>query len=120
MIGDRPTAGRTVVTARALERVVRAVTADQFGVEAKSVSAELTDEGGRLDLAVRTPIRVVSIDRVQQDGQAMERAGGSIIDRAARSEAAIIDQVSTITGSIVSKLALRFTSADIRPERRVR
>jgi hypothetical protein len=117
---DRPTAGRTVITARAMERVVRAVTADQFGVAARSVSADMTDEGGRLDLAVRTPIRVVSIGRVQDDGGAVERSGGSIVERAARSEAAIIEQVGTITGSTVSKLALRFTAAEIKQERRVR
>lgn len=112
--------GRTVITARALERVVRAVTAEQFGVEAKAVSADLIDEGGRLDLAVRTPIRVVSIGRLQDDRHAVERSGGSIVERAARSEAAIIEQVHAITGSTVSKLALRFTSAEIRQERRVR
>ncbi|MBW4042569.1 MAG: hypothetical protein HIU86_10655 [Acidobacteria bacterium] len=120
MSADRPTGGRTVITARAIERIVRAVTADQFGVATKSVSADLTDEDGRLDLAVRTPIRVVSIGRVQDDGQAVERSGGSIIDRANRSEAVIIERVGTITGSTVSKLALRFTGAEIKRERRVR
>lgn len=112
--------GRTVITARAIEKVVRAVTADQFGVEPKRVSAEMTDDAGRLDLAVRTPIRVVSIARMQDDPDAIGRSGGSITDRAARGETAIIEQVGTITGSTVSKLALRFTSADIKQERRVR
>jgi hypothetical protein len=112
--------GRTVITARAIELVVRAVTAEQFGVEPRAVSADLTDEGGKLDLSVRTPIRVVSIGRLQDDGRAVERSGGSIIERATRSETAIIEQVGTITGSTVSRLALRFTSAEIRQERRVR
>lgn len=112
--------GRTVISARAIERVVRAVTAEQFGVDTKSVSADLTDEGGRLDLAVRTPVRVVSIGRLQDDARAIERSGGSVVERAARSEAAIIEQVGTITGSAVSKLAVRFTGAVIRQERRVR
>lgn len=120
MIGDRPIAGRTVVSARAIERVVRAVTADQFGVAPKDVTADLHDEGGRLDLSVRTPIRVVSIGRVQDDRRAIERSGGSIIDRANRSESVIVEQVGTITGSTVSKLALRFTEAQIKQERRVR
>lgn len=120
MSDDRPTRGRTVVTARAIERVVRAVTADQFGVAAKQVTADLTDEGGRLDLAVRTPIRVVSIGRVQDDPGSIGRSGGTIVERAARSEAAIIEQVGSITGSTVHRLALRFTEADIKQERRVR
>jgi hypothetical protein len=112
--------GRTVITARAIERVVRAVTADQFDVDVRAVSADLTDAGGHLDLAIRTPIRVSPISRVQADSQAVERSGGSVLERAARSEAAIVDQVRTITGSTVSRLALRFTAAEIRPERRVR
>lgn len=120
MSGDRPARGRTVVTARAIERVVRAVTAEQFGVAARSVSADLTDEGGRLDLAVRTPIRVVSIGRLQEDPSSIARSGGTIVDRARRSEAEIIEQVGTITGSAVSRLALRFTGAEIKQERRVR
>ncbi|WP_375386844.1 hypothetical protein [uncultured Amnibacterium sp.] len=120
MSGARPAGGRTVVTARAIERVVRAVTADQFGVAAKAVSAELTDQGGDLELAVRTPIRVVPIGRVQDDERALDRAGGSVLDRAARGEAAIVEQVGTITGSRVARLALRFTAAEIKQERRVR
>lgn len=120
MIGDRPTPGRTVISARAIERVVRAVTADQFGVAAKSVSADLTDEGGRLELAVSTPIRVVSIGRAQDDANAIDRSGGSIVERADRSEQRIVEQVGAITGSAVSRLALRFTAADIKQERRVR
>lgn len=120
-MSDTPASrGRTVIAARAIEKVVRAVTADQFGVEAKRVSADLTDDGGRLDLAVRTPIRVVSIGRLQDDPQSVARSGGSITDRAGRAESTIVDQVVAITGSTVSKLALRFTSADIRQERRVR
>jgi hypothetical protein len=112
--------GRTVITAKAIERVVRAVTAEQFGVQAKAVSADLTDAGGRLDLAVRTPIRVVPIRRVHEDADAIRRSGGSIVDRAQRGEATIADRVSEITGSAVSRLSLRFTSADISQERRVR
>ena len=112
--------GRTTIAARAVEKVVRAVTADQFSVDPKRVSADLTDDGGRLDLAVATPIRVVPIGRVQEDPQALAKAGGSITDRASRGEAAIIEQVGTITGSTVSRLALRITGADIKQERRVR
>ncbi|WP_375389131.1 hypothetical protein [uncultured Amnibacterium sp.] len=112
--------GRTVITARAIEKVVRAVTADQFGVDSKRVSAEMNDDAGRLDLAVKTPIRVVSIGRLQDDPHSVDRSGGSITDRAERAEAVIIDRVSTITGSAVTRLALRLTGADIKQERRVR
>lgn len=109
-----------MITARAIEKIVRAATAEQFGVDAKRVSADLTDDAGRLDLAVSTPIRVIPIGRVQDDPGSIARSGGSITERANRAEPAIIEQVSTITGSTVSRLALRFTTADIKQERRVR
>lgn len=120
MSGAPEPRGRTVISARAIERVVRAVTADQFGVQAGRVSAEMTDDAGRLDLAVRTPIRVVPIRRLQEDPFAVERSGGTVTERAVRGEAEIIDRVHALTGSTVSRLALRFTEADIRQERRVR
>jgi hypothetical protein len=120
MTAGRPAPGRTVVSARAIERVVRAVTAEQFGVQAKAVSADLTDDAGRLDLAVRTAIRVVPIRRVREDDAAIGRSGGSIVDRARHGETVIAERVREITGSTVSRLSLRFTSADIAPERRVR
>ena len=120
MSADRPTAGRTVVSARAIEKIVRAVTAHEFGVDVKSVAADLNDEAGRLDLAVRTPIRVVSIRRAQDDPRSIERSGGSVLARAGRSEQAIVDQVGTLTGSTVSRLAVRLTGAEIKQERRVR
>jgi hypothetical protein len=69
---------------------------------------------------VRTPIRVVPIGRLQDDARAVERSGGSVVERAARSEAAIVEQVGTITGSSVSKVSVRFTEAIIKRERRVR
>ncbi len=112
--------GRTVISARAIERVVRAVTAEQFGVQPNTVSADLTDDAGRLDLAVRTAIRVVPIRRVQEDAGAIDRSGGSIVDRAEHGQTAIAERVADITGSTVSRLSLRFTAADIAPERRVR
>jgi hypothetical protein len=116
----RAATGRTVISARAIERVVRAVTAEEFGVQARAVSADLTDDAGRLDLAVRTAIRVVPIRRVGEDAGAIDRSGGSIVERAQRGEAAIAGRVADITGSTVSRLSLRFTAADIAPERRVR
>lgn len=112
--------GRDTISARAIEQVVRAVTAEQFDVPVKSVSAEMRDDSGRLDLAVRTSIRVVPIGRVQSDPGLVERAGGSVLERAEQGERVIMERVSSITGSTVSKVALRITGAEIRQERRVR
>jgi hypothetical protein len=112
--------GRDVISARAIEKVVRAVTAEQFDVPVRTVSADLQDEAGRLDLAIRTAIRVVPLARVESDPGVVERTGGTVLERAAEGEQVIIDRVGAITGSAVAKVALRFTRAEIRQERRVR
>jgi hypothetical protein len=114
------TGGRNAISARALEKIVRAVVAEEFDVGSNSVGAELIDEGGRLELAIRTPIRVVSIDRLQSEPAAVERMGGTVVGRAERAETTIGERIEELTGSTVSRVALRFTDAEIRRERRVR
>jgi hypothetical protein len=112
--------GRDVISTRAMEAVVRAVTAEAFGVAAKSVQADLADDGGRLALSVRTPIRLVSIDRLQHEPSALQRSGGSVLERAAAAERSIADRVSDITGTDVQQVGVRITAADVTRERRVR
>lgn len=112
--------GRDVVAAKAMESVVRAVTADALGVASKSVQADLDDDGGRLAIAVRAPIRVVSIDRLQREPAALERSGGSVLDRTATAERTIAARVTELTGSAVRRVGVRITGADVSTERRVR
>lgn len=112
--------GRTTITATAMQRIVRAVTAEQLDVDARSVHAELTDEAGRLAVAVRTPIRVVSIERYQQDPTALDRLGGSVLERAQQAERRIAARFGELTGSVVDRVSVRLTAARIGTERRVR
>lgn len=111
--------GRNRVTSRALGRVSAAVAADALGVDASSVSVDVNDDNGALGLSVSAPIRVVSLRRVVADPSAVERSGGSILDRASRAQGVIRDAVSELTGASVGRVAVRIEDASIRSERRV-
>ncbi|WP_382308717.1 hypothetical protein [Herbiconiux sp. UC225_62] len=112
--------GRNRITAKALRRVVAAVTADALGVTASRVGVELNDERGLLMLTVTTPIRVVSLGRVHAGGGVVDRSGGSIVDRSARAQEVIRDRVNELTGSAIGRVTVRLSAADIQQEDRVR
>lgn len=112
--------GRTRITAKALNRVVSAVTADTLGVEAGHVGVELADRSGALALVVTTPMRVVSLDRVQSDSSVVNRSGGSILDRAGRAQETIRDRVTALTGSDIGRVTVTVSGVTIQPEGRVK
>lgn len=111
--------GRTRITSRALDRVVSAVTAEALGVDRAKVSVDLEDDGGALTLIVRAPIHIISLERSMADPGAVTRAGGSVISRAARAQETIRTRIQSLTGSNISRVQLRLTSAHITQERRV-
>lgn len=112
--------GRNRIAAKALNRVVAAVTADALDVSASRVGVDIADERGLLVLTVSTPIRVVSLNRVLAGTDVVARTGGSVVDRAAAAQETIRDRVGALTGSAVARVVVRLTAADIREEDRVR
>ena len=111
--------GRTTVSARALNRLVCAVAADALGVDPSAVSAAITDDQGSLALTVSAPIRVVALTRVNRDPSVVTRTGGTILERAEHARQHIHYRVGELTGSTLSRVTVRLTGADIRPESRV-
>ncbi|MBC7519025.1 MAG: hypothetical protein H7248_09150 [Microbacteriaceae bacterium] len=63
-VGDRAHGGRTRITSRALDRVVGAVSAEALGVEARTVSVDLSDDNGQLVVQITAPIPVRGPPRV--------------------------------------------------------
>lgn len=112
--------GRTRITAKALNRIVSAVTGETLGTDPARVGVDLSDQDGALTLTVTTPVRVLSLDRVQSDPAAVSRAGGSIVDRAERAQQTIRDRVNALTGSAIGRVTVRVSGIDIQPEERVR
>lgn len=120
MTTDTAGPGRTRITSKALNRVVSAVTAEELGVDSRKVGVDLEDHGGSMMLTVRAPIHVPSLDRVLGDSNVLTRTGGSVIDRAATARENIRARVQKLTGSDITRIMLRLTSADIRQEKRVK
>jgi hypothetical protein len=116
---DRSTDGRTRVTAKALNRLVAAVAAEALGVPARVVSVDLTDSAGKLAVTVRSPLRVVSLTRVQDDRSLVARTGGTLLERAAAAQQQIRSRAAELSGSAISNVTVRLTGIDIQQERRV-
>ena len=112
--------GRTRITSRALNRVVSQVTSEELGVEPRKVGVELDDDGGALTLTVKAPMHVVSLRKAMDDPGAVTRSGGSLMDRAGRAQENIHDRIRSMTGSDISRIFLRLTTADITEEKRVK
>ena len=112
--------GRTRITIKALNRVASAVTAEALGVDADHVDVDFADREGTLALTVNTPIRVVSLARVEAEKSVVQRTGGSIVDRITQAQETIRDQVSALTGSRIGHVTVRITGVNIRSEGRVK
>ncbi|GAA4173937.1 hypothetical protein [Gryllotalpicola koreensis] len=118
-LATAPGHGRTTVAPRALDRVVSAVTADTFGVTARAVQVQLSDREGLLTLHVRTPIRVVSLERVRQTPELVETGGGTLLRQGEDGQKTIRERVSALTGAQVAHVTVELTGIQIRPEKRV-
>lgn len=114
-----PGHGRTTVAPRALDRVVSAVTADAFGVTTRAVHVDLSDRDGLLALRVRTPIRIVSLERVRQTPGLVEAGGGTLLQHAADGQETIRERVTALTGAEIAHVTVELTGIEIRQEKRV-
>ncbi|MDF2443142.1 MAG: hypothetical protein JWR01_1345 [Subtercola sp.] len=112
-------AGRTRITARALNRLLAAVSAEALGVDTRTVTIDLADESGRLSVTVRSPLRVVSLSQVTAEHGIVARTGGTILERAQSAQQQIRSRAAELSGSDISTVTVRLTGIDIQPERRV-
>jgi hypothetical protein len=103
--------GRVAVTTRALERTVTAIAADRLGVPAKDVKITLTDDRGRLSVAVTGPLRVAALRDPQR--------GPGVLTRIATARSGIRDDVTTILGSTVGTVSVTVSRAVILENKRV-
>lgn len=105
--------GRVDVTARALERAVTAIAASELDVPVSDVSVTLTDERGRLGVAVVAPIRVAPLSELAASGM-------RLIDRAQESRAGIRTRSEQLTGREIGEVSIRLSKAIVSTPRRVR
>ena len=112
--------GRTSISRTALTRVVAAVSGKILGVSAHQVRVELSDDGGRLQLTIHSPVRMVSLDRIVVDPNVIKRAGRTLVERGEQAQQHISSQVTAMTGYRIAQVIVNMTRAIIRTEARVR
>ena len=118
--GSAPARGRTTVAPRALDRVVSGVTAELFSVPARAVRVDLSDRHGLLEVRVRTPVRVVSLQRIKEEPGLVQASGGTLLQRAAEGQKTIRERVSALTGAAIAYVTIELTGIDIHQEKRVK
>lgn len=103
--------GRTKIAARAVRRVVSAVTADALEVPARDVSVDLEDHGGQLSVTAGAPVRIDPLGTA--GGSLRGPRGGTLVERLGTARDEIGERVTTLTGSRVTRVDLRITGADL-------
>lgn len=111
--------GRTTVTSRALNRVVCAVTAEIFCVKTHTVRVDLSDRNGLLALTIRTPVRVVALNRARQPSVVTRTSDGTLLQRVTDAQTTIRERVSALTGAEVVHVTIRLTGIETEEERLV-
>ena len=112
--------GRTTISRKALTRVVAAASGKILGVPAEEVRVDLSNNGGRLQLTIHSPVRMVSLDRIVADPNVIGRVGGTLVERGEQAQQHIGSQVTAMTGYRIAQVIVNMTKAIIRTEARVR
>lgn len=113
-------AGHNRISTQALTTLAQAAAAEALGVSPQDVRAEWSDDDGLLALSVAAPIRVPSLAEVLRDPQRVAGFGGSVWDRAVAAKTAILERVTELSGSTLSRVDIRISGARISEGARVR
>lgn len=112
--------GRTRITRRALSALVAAVATETLGVDDGDVGVTLGDDRGLLTITLDACLPVVPLRSMMRNSSLLEIAGGSLLDRATRAEAAIAHRVASLTGLRVGHITMRIVGTRPQHDRRVR
>jgi hypothetical protein len=103
--------GQVSISARALNRVVTAIAADELRVAPSDVSVHLSDDRGLLAVEVTAPLRLSGLNSGNRQP--------GLLGRCDDARTQIRTRTREITGSEVRTVAVRVTRANIRKESRV-
>ncbi len=112
-------AGHNRISTQALTTLAQAAAAEALGVSAQDVRAEWSDDDGLLALSIAAPIRVPSLTDVLRDPLRVEGYGGTVWDRAVAAKTAILERVTQLSGSTLSRVDIRISGARISEGARV-
>lgn len=111
--------GHNRISTQALTSVAQAVAADVLGVSAHRIRASWRDDEGLLALALVLPVEIPSLNRIVREPTLLNNLGGSIWDRALAARGAILEEVTRLTGSQLSRVDIRITGIRVKDGGRV-
>ncbi|WP_026264964.1 hypothetical protein [Arthrobacter sp. 135MFCol5.1] len=111
--------GHNRISTQALTSLAKAAAAQALGVEAQDVRADWTDDDGLLALSLVAPISIPPLESVVLDPARVQGSGGSIWDRTVKAKAAILQTVSELSCSRLSRVDIRISGAKISTGGRV-
>ena len=117
---ERRLAGHNRVSTQALTSTAQGVAGEVLGVSPTLIRASWRDDQGYLALSLALPIGIPSLTRVLQDPQLVAGFGGSIWERVHAAKGEILDRVTRISGSTLSRVDIRVTGIRIQGGGRVR
>ena len=113
-------AGHTRVSTQALTSTAQGVAAEVLGISPSLVRATWRDDAGSLALYLALPVGIPSLNRVVRDPHLVDGFGGSVWDRAHAAKGAILERISWISGSRLSRVDIRVTGIRVQEGGRVR
>ncbi|MFJ4028900.1 hypothetical protein ACIPWF_16125 [Paenarthrobacter sp. NPDC089989] len=112
-------AGHNRISTQALTSLAQAAAAEALGVAPSDIRADWSDDDGLLALSIVSPISVPSLSEVLRQPQRVQGFGGSIWDRAVSAKAKVLDSVTQLSGSQVSRVDIRISGAQVTEGGRV-
>lgn len=112
--------GHNRISTQALTSTACAVAADVLHVPVREIRASWSDDAGLLALSLALPIGVPSLHRVAADPAAVAVFGGSVEDRVHRAKGVILERVTRLSGSRLSRVDIRVTGARVSDGGRAR
>lgn len=112
-------AGHNRISTQALTSLAQAAAAEALGVAPSDIRADWTDDDGLLALSIVAPISVPALSEVLRQPQRVQGFGGSIWDRAVAAKATVLESVTRLSGSQLSRVDIRISGAQVTEGGRV-
>ncbi|MGP0222323.1 hypothetical protein [Paenarthrobacter sp. NCHU4564] len=112
-------AGHNRISTQALTSLAQAAAAEALGVAQGDIRADWTDDDGLLALSIVAPIRIPALGDVLRNPQRVRGMGGSIWDRAVAAKAMVLETVTRLSGSQLSRVDIRISGAHVSEGGRV-
>lgn len=105
----RALAGLNRVSTQALTSLAQAAAAAELGVRPADVRADWTDDAGLLALRVVAPIAIPDLAYAAGEAASLSAWGGSVWERCAAAKGRILDSVTQLSGTTLSRVDVRIS-----------